>query len=444
MKSRTRRLGFAAATAVAATAIIPGAHAQSADALIEKLVQKGILTSKEARELREEADKDVTKASASKTGLPGWVNSIQFGGDFRGRFEGFYSGNPAAVDRNRFQYRLRFGATVSMLDNMDVGIRLASSGDTASNPISGNQTFDNNASKKPLSVDLAFARWTAINSPEWQAVFTVGKMENPMVFTPAVMDRDYTPEGFGQQFTYRAGERHEFRLNLGEFVLEERAASSLDTYLVSGQLRWDAKWSPKWQTTLGFAGLAISGKDSLTIANGQLNIGEGNTRIGGTSAGAPAYNFNPFIVDAGITYVVPEVSFYKGAFPIRLSGEFLHNPAAPRDNEAYSLKLTMGKAGKKGLWETSYELREVQADSIYEELPESDFNAFTQAARMTGGTAGFIGGTNVRGHIFRVGYTPFDSLTLGVTLWVTDAVHETPVGSAAGATRIQVDALWKF
>lgn len=44
--------GFLAVLALGTTA-----HAQSADALIDKLVEKGVLTVKEANELREEADK---------------------------------------------------------------------------------------------------------------------------------------------------------------------------------------------------------------------------------------------------------------------------------------------------------------------------------------------------------------------------------------------------
>lgn len=51
---------------------LPGTsgHAQSADALIDKLVEKGILTVKEANELREESDKGFTAAHSVKTGLP--------------------------------------------------------------------------------------------------------------------------------------------------------------------------------------------------------------------------------------------------------------------------------------------------------------------------------------------------------------------------------------
>jgi hypothetical protein len=67
------------------------AGAQSADALIDKLVDKGVLTVKEANDLREETDKNFSQAYQVKTGLPDWVSSLKFSGDVRIRYEGFFS-----------------------------------------------------------------------------------------------------------------------------------------------------------------------------------------------------------------------------------------------------------------------------------------------------------------------------------------------------------------
>ena len=113
------------------------ASAQSADALIDKLVQKGILSVKEANELREEADKNFKESYTVKTGMPDWVNQLKFSGDVRLRYESFMSdagledtpGGPLNefTDRNRWRYRLRFGATVTMFDNLEAGLRFTSS-----------------------------------------------------------------------------------------------------------------------------------------------------------------------------------------------------------------------------------------------------------------------------------------------------------------------------
>src|SRR4051794_3005575 len=84
-----------------------GVHAQSSDALIDKLVDKGILTVKEANDLREEADKNFSQAYAVKSGMPDYVNQFKFTGDFRGRYESFNGDNDDFTSRNRFRYRLR-------------------------------------------------------------------------------------------------------------------------------------------------------------------------------------------------------------------------------------------------------------------------------------------------------------------------------------------------
>ncbi len=419
------------------------ARGQSADALIDKLVEKGILTVKEANDLREEADKNFTSAYQVKSGLPDWVTSLKWSGDLRGRYEGFYASNPAAVDRNRFQYRLRAGLTVSMFDNLELGVRLASAGDTSGNPISSNQTLDNNANKKGLALDLAYGKW-ARSTPHWDLAATVGKLENPWAFTPIVFDPDYTPEGLSQQLSYHLSSEHDLKLNLGEFILEERGTSSFDTYLVGAQLLFDSKWNEHWQSSVGFGALAISGTRSLTVANGQLNIGEGNTRIGGSSTNAPQYHFNPIIASGNVTYTLDEFPGYSGPFPIKVAAEYLNNPAVSSDNEGYSAKLTFGKAGKRRQWEVTYEYRELQADAIYEEFPESDFNAFTQTPLMSGGIGGFVNGTNIRGHIVRLSYSLFDPLTLAITYWITENIRENPVGSESDASRLQIDAVWKF
>ncbi|HEX7654502.1 MAG TPA: hypothetical protein VF607_13425, partial [Verrucomicrobiae bacterium] len=95
------------------------AQAQSADVLIDKLVQKGILTEREAQEMREEADKNFTTAVQSKFGMPDWVTSYKISGDVRARFDHISSENVSYPERERYRYRLRFGIAVNMLDNLE-------------------------------------------------------------------------------------------------------------------------------------------------------------------------------------------------------------------------------------------------------------------------------------------------------------------------------------
>jgi polyhydroxyalkanoate synthesis regulator phasin len=126
---QTHKQWAALAGVVAAVAGGTTAHAQSSDALIDKLVDKGILTPGEAKDLREEVDKDFTRAYQAKSGLSDWVSSLKLNGDFRGRVENFHSDNDLFKDRTRFRYRVRFGATATLFDGFEAGLRLNSSHD---------------------------------------------------------------------------------------------------------------------------------------------------------------------------------------------------------------------------------------------------------------------------------------------------------------------------
>jgi len=448
---RTHKLLLAAGiSAVAIAFTSTSAQAQSADALIDKLVDKGVLTVDEAQSLRDEADKDFTKAYSAKSGLPEWATALKFNGDLRGRFDGIYrSNNPDDVaDRNRLRYRLRFGVTANLMDSIEVGFRLAS-GDAEggiaanSNPISSNQSFDNNGIKKGIYIDLAYAKWSPINTREFQGGLTLGKMENPFVFSDIVFDSDYTPEGFAGSFSYLPTDAHTIKVTGGGFVLKEVSASSKDGALGVAQLRWDAIWSKKITSSVGVAALAIVGDESLgNAAVGNVNFG--NTR---RADGTLLYNMNSYVGDASITYTLETFPFYTGPFPIKFGGDFMQNPAAPSDrNTAFSAGLTFGKSGKKGLWEIGYRYVNLQSDAWYEELVDSDTGAFFGGAGIpnSGAGAGYRAGTNHRGHVVKASYSPFDSLTLGVSWYSIEAINEIPAGFNSKIDRIQVDAAFKF
>jgi len=438
-----------------------GVAGQSVDALLDKLVEKGVITVKEANELREEADKDFTRAYQVKSGMPDWVTSLKINGDIRGRFEGFYGENSEFVDRNRFRYRARLGFTASLLDNFEVGLRLTSSERTdnfGGDPISGNTTLADNASKKFVFIDLAYGKWMAINSADVGLAATIGKMENPFVYSDMVFDPDYTPEGAALQLTYKPADAHTFRFNTAAFVLDELGASSRDPYLVGVQARWDAAWSGRVATTAGVGFMAVGNRESLRN-DAVPNVNRGNSRTGASAAAAaPRYGFNPIVLDAAATYMLESFPYYAGPFPVKLSGEYMINPAAPRsaENYAYSVGFTFGKAGKRKTWELGYTWKWLGANAWWEEFVDSDFGAYYQntaapvnlldgfvtTANPTG--RGYSAGTNTRGHIVRLSYSPTDHVTLSGKVFFTELIEPAPTGSESGMTRLQVDASLRF
>src|SRR4051812_42172600 len=224
-RMKPAHIGLAAA---AALALVNGAEAQTADALLNKLVQKGVLTQSEADDLKKETDLGFAKAYQVKSGIPSWVTSFKIGGDLRGRMEGFYAdpkddfGNDLMKDRTRFRYRVRLGAVATLFDNLEAGFRITSSEpreNFGGDPISGNTTMQDNASYKFVFIDRAYGRW----APKWgdfSAATTIGKMENPFIVSGMVFDPDYAPEGAAQQFAFKLDDISTIRLNLGGFVLD--------------------------------------------------------------------------------------------------------------------------------------------------------------------------------------------------------------------------------
>lgn len=438
-----------AAGTLAATTCATNTQAQSADALLDKLVDKGILSQKEANELRDESDAGFRKAYQVKSGMPDFVTALKINGDFRGRVDHFESENENFVDRIRYRYRLRLGVVATLNDNLEAGVRLTSSdpsGSFGGDPISGNSTMQDNGSKKFVYLDMAYGKWSFLNTRPVTAAVTVGKMENPFIFSDSVFDNDYTPEGVAFNFTHRLNDEHTLKLNAGAFLLDELGGDSKDPYMYGVQVRWDAAWSKKVATTMGLAALNIVNEQSLT--NGAVPaVNRGNTRNPGT--GVLANNFNPIVVDAAVTYTFEEAPLYNGAFPIKFAGEYMNNVAISDRNQGWQAGVTLGKAGKKGLWELAYRYKYSEADVWFEEFADSDFGAYYAGTLPNSGSgAGYGAGTNLRGHVAKLSYSPFDALTLSAAYYRANVLHQAPTAGGVDRNsdtgRLIVDAVWKF
>jgi hypothetical protein len=437
------------AGAAALMALTPNTHAQSSvDALLNKLEQKGILTVDEAKELKTEnqqdSSADFNKAFGSKISMPDWVTGYKLSGDFRGRFDEQTADNAAFVDRIRLRYRLRVGLTVNMKDDLQVGFRLGS-GDSAGgsyggNPLSNNSTMQDNGTKKFIYVDAAYGRWTPINDGTWLLAATIGKMDQPFAVSPMVFDPDYTPEGAALQGTYKINDHHSLVFNSAAFVLDEESKSGRDPFMFGGQLIWNATWSPKVESSLGVAAFSIVNTGMLTT-NNVPNINQGNTR---ESNGGLMYNYNPVIASGSVTYKLDSFPLYKGAFPIKVAGEFMDNPAAPsQSGQGYWAGITFGKSGRKGTWDLSYRYQYLEANAWYDQVVDDDNFAYYQSAPV-GGSSGIFGGTNMKGHLVKLNYSLTDALTLAFTCYVNDLINPVPGNSQSHALHAMADIMWKF
>lgn len=452
-----------AAGATALMAFTYQASAQSSDALLNKLVDKGILTTQEAQDLRAESEKEYNQNFTNRfdqafdkmTGTPGWVNGYKFSGDFRGRYEQFAApDNNHYASRTRYRYRLRAGVVANLLDNLEAGFGLAS-GDAAQggsgqgNPLSENTTLQNNGTGKGIYIDRAYGKWTALNSDDWQLAFTIGKMSNPFNFTQMLFDPDYNPEGTAITGGHAINDRQSLAFTGAAFVLDEASGSTRDPFMAGGQVLLNSKWSDKLSSSVGVGAFQFGNSAQLTAGNVPYQ-NQGNTR---NAIGGLVNNYNPIIADANATYLFDSFPLYHGAFPVKLGGEFVNNPGAGDHNNGYWASVTFGKSGKKHTWDLSYRYEFLEADAWYDQITDDDNGAYYQHAPVgapLGTGTGIYGGTNVKGHLIKANYSITDSLTLTLTCYLTDLINNPATQNGNNtepnnkAIHAMADLTWKF
>jgi hypothetical protein len=463
MKSNPTKCKWTAAGMIASVAFCAGAAAQSPDALLDKLVQKGILTTKEADDLRTESKKDFDKNYRRQTGMPEWVNSLKFTGDFRGRFEENNAENDLYSDRNRFRYRVRLAVIASLVDNFEVALRVAS-GNPQTNPggtlvggapITANTDLNSLESRKFLWVDAAYAKWSPIKTDDWTVTGVIGKMDNPFSLSNMIWDYDINPEGGAIQVAYKVNDQHALKANGAFYVLDEintgaaakaggpTVAPSHDPYVYGAQALWESKWNKKLETSLGVAAFDIARRDALS-AQFQPFYNSGNSR---NTNGFLLYNFNPIIGTASVTYKLDSLPCYSGPFPIKVAGEYLRNPGAPSNNTGYRAGVTIGKAGRKRTWEINYRYQRLEADAWFDALVDDDNGAFYGTGNPqlagTGKSNGWFGGTNVKGHLAIATYSFTDYLNFTFTYYLNDLIIKGP-GENTKAGHFMADLMWKF
>lgn len=250
-------------------------------------------------ELRADVAKDVIATAKEerwgvKDALPGWVNALTWGGDFRVRYEGNYfaDGNvlnpnfqaineaggltPAGInafrnvseDRHRLRIRARIELSAKILDEFGVAFRFATG--SLDNPVSTNSTLGDFGDPVQFNVDRAWMHWDKTNRDGFNWLSAVaGRVPNPYYRPSEILwDNDLTFEGLAATLRQPLGfmdnvagpaspVRHAF-LTVGAFPLEEAEiavadSSSNDKWLWGVQAGLDFAFNDTSAMTLSFA-----------------------------------------------------------------------------------------------------------------------------------------------------------------------------------------------
>ncbi|MGD9015665.1 MAG: putative porin [Candidatus Omnitrophota bacterium] len=399
------------------------------DILVEKLVEKGVLTHGEAQQILTETKEEMrTKMAAGELDtLPKWIQQIKPKGDIRVRFQNEDRTN--AVDRNRGRVRFRWGLTAKPTDSLEATFRIASG---SAEQTSTNQSFEEAFQTKYLWLDQAYATWTPFAKHDLKLIG--GKMANPFYKKGDVMwDGDITPEGVAFNYTLPLEkttgiEGMETFLTAGFFPIGDEESTSDpgqdEATLVGTQLGlgWNLPNKGKVKMALAYydfhnvKGKNLSGEIS-DVYNPDTNTQDGSGNL--------IYDYN--IINYHAETTLPwKLNVLGAELPVSLYTEIANNIAdnVSKDS-AYLFGVKLGKAKEKGSWELGYNYREIEDDAVMDIFGDSDFHG---------------GGTNGKGHKLGWKYAFTDKSTFGVTYFNTKQEN----GSKDHHDTLQIDWVTKF
>ena len=430
--------------------------ANDVDNLIDKLVEKGILSDSEALQLLQEAQKEDVKDLVKEAGtdafsLPKWVEKIKFGGDLRLRHDTQWrETEDDDYDRNRERFRLRLGVKAKVTDTTQVGVRLAS-GSGYQNTT--NQSYDNHARGKGIFIDRAYASW----KPDDFFKITGGKHKNPLVTSSLVWDPDVNPEGFSEHINFDINDRINIFSNLGQWFIEELDVKDTDSdpALLLFQIGSITRMSKKIKVELAGSYYDFKNLDTLEWKDGILGdktsfLGYNNRhsqQMIFDSNGKLLNEFKCLEFNATIKAkkILPFPFSIFGSYVCNIDADidkFINDGIDPGDSDPDKLQayagddrdsgwqvgVSLGNKKEKGDWYVKYFYQVLEDYAFPAVFVDSDFHG---------------GGTNNQGHYVQLRYFLMDNIQARATGFSTERENESKDGQK-DEDRIQLDMVIKF
>ncbi len=422
---RRSRNTWLALAAIGTLILAHSASAQSSDHLLDLLQKKGIISSKEAADLKAEAGQ-TNNVSESKFKLSTGIKNLELFGDVRFRYEyrGVDTLESQSGYRERFRYALRLGVRGDLFDNFYYGLRL----ETSQNPRSPWVTFgDENSFPFPgpsaktsdgINVGQVYLGWRPADFLD----ITVGRMPNPLYTTAMIWDTDIAPEGAAEKFKYSIGDIDLFA-TFGQFLYQDVnpdrpitpffgtvEGNQSDAFMLAWQLGANVKLNKDMSvkvapTIYNYTGLGQKkGLFASTfvgegLPNGSNYAFDPATGRYGVNSGNP-FAFNQTGINDLLVFEVPgEFNFKVGSYKARVFGDFAMNlqgddraraaasaPGSPLkqaytgEDKAYQVGFGFGNLGtvygttsKKGTWEARSYWQHTEQYAVDVNLIDSDF-----------------------------------------------------------------------
>jgi len=303
--------------------------------------------------------------------------------------------------RNRQRIRARVKFTMTVSENIDGVIRLASGSE---DPISTNQTLTSSFSTKPIMLDLAYIDWHPASLKTFS--LKAGKIKVPF-YKPGknqlIWDDDLNPEGMSFNYNSNKGSLNLF-VHTGYFWVEERKTTN-DAMLIGCQGGLKTKLS----NTTSF--LAGSGYYNYTSTKGQPTFFNPTESFGNTVDGEGNY-----LYDFNELEFFGELKSKMGKFPLSIFGNYVKNTGAPSSNIGW----LAGFDCKARSFSFRYDYRKLEKDAVLGTFTFSDFIG---------------GGANGKGHTFGFNFPIGKNTKAGVTY----LLNKKGLENGENYNRLQVD-----
>jgi hypothetical protein len=334
------------------------------------------------------------------------LSPFVFSGDLRLRAEPTFGGPiDRSQDRFRERIRLRFNAEAQLNDQLKGGFSLAS-GDL-NNPISTNQTANQYTTRKPLTIDRAFATY----NPSWFRPLTVtgGKFAYPWFNTELVWDKDLNPEGAGETLAFNVktpllkkfsvvgfqvpfAENKRTAVNDKSFYNTMVYGEQLQTFWQLGSRVklsaytsfYDWKYADSIALSVVTANIASPDNGLLALNNNGLQNSIATVTVTNAATGAKTITSAQFASKFGILDSLAQFDIQTPyeRWPVIFVGDFAQNtracenlrniPAAavfsaPCDTHArhgYWLEGRIGRADRKGDWQFGYTRIVIEREAV--------------------------------------------------------------------------------
>jgi hypothetical protein len=403
--------GFAPAPAMAQSAEIEALKAQLAalSSKIEALENAQAETKKTVAETQATADKTADTVAQGKAAL-------SFAGDLRYRYE-MFDVQYVDRDRERDRIRARLNANFRVNDSITGRVGLATGGQ---DPRSSNQTLTDQNQRKDFDLDVAYVTWAPISSLK----ITAGKQPYAWTRTGSLFyDGDVNVEGLS--LNYATG--NFFAATFYDW-LAERALSfsnvttgtNTDSIMFGAQVGYRIPFSDSVRLTLAgsyFDFNEVQGYNTFFGGNSFGNttvvgVNNGCSRTLAAGTACLASDFDIFEGSADLTASV-------GGKPLRFFIDYARNTAAEVNpvaqeklDTAYAVGAQFGAASAaKGTWEVGVLYQQVEKDSLFGQLLDSDFGD---------------GNTDTKGFVFKGAYTLARNWTLNATLFLNELANDVP------------------